>query len=92
MNLIISVPEKDKSQISQNKESYADNKNTDLIYQINERKEIPNLNLQNAQQTELRSHFDVVRKLGYLSNINAMVSISEVIIKTFFFKIIKKNV
>ncbi len=47
-------------------------------YSASETKDIPTLNLSDAKQTELRSHFDVVRKLGYLSNINALVSISEV--------------
>lgn len=45
---------------------------------MSDKKDIPMLNLADAQQTELRSHFDVVRKLGYLPNLNSLVSISEV--------------
>jgi hypothetical protein len=36
----------------------------------------PSLNL--SRFVELKSHFDVVRKLGYLPNLNSLISISEV--------------
>ena len=36
-----------------------------------------NYNLSLSRYIELRSHFDVIRKLGYLQNLNALVSISE---------------
>ena len=52
----------------------------EMIIEKIEPKIIPNLNLANARTIELKSHFDVIRKLGYLSNINALVSVSEVII------------
>jgi hypothetical protein len=42
-------------------------------------KEPVHFNLSLARYVELKSHFDVVRKLGYLPNINSLVSISEVI-------------
>jgi len=32
-----------------------------------------------SKPIELKSHFDVVRKLGYMPNINTLVSVSEVI-------------
>jgi hypothetical protein len=41
---------------------------------------LPNLNLQNAKVLELKSHFDVVRKLCYLPLTKSLVSVSEVII------------
>jgi WD40 repeat protein len=34
-------------------------------------------NLTSARCIEFKSHFDVIRKLGYLENLNALVSISE---------------
>ncbi len=42
------------------------------------------LNLSLNKYIELKSHFDVVRKLGYLPNLNALVSISEVIAIVFY--------
>jgi hypothetical protein len=50
----------------------------ELIIEKVEPKNIPNLNLANARTVELKSHFDVIRKLGYLPQINALVSVSEV--------------
>ena len=35
-------------------------------------------NISLSRYVELKSHFDVIRKLGYLPNINSLVSISEV--------------
>jgi hypothetical protein len=49
-----------------------------MIIEKVEPKNIPNLNLANARTVELKSHFDVIRKLGYLPSINALVSVSEV--------------
>ncbi len=51
-----------------------------MIIEKVEPKNIPNLNLANARTVELKSHFDVIRKLGYLPSINALVSVSEVYI------------
>lgn len=31
-----------------------------------------------SRPIELKSHFDVVRKLGYIPNLNTLVSVSEV--------------
>jgi hypothetical protein len=58
-----------------NKESLNSNNN------INDKveKQAININLSLSRYVELKSHFDVVRKLGYLPNINALVSVSEVI-------------
>jgi hypothetical protein len=50
----------------------------EMIIEKVEPKNIPNLNLANARTVELKSHFDVIRKLGYLPQINALVSVSEV--------------
>ena len=33
-----------------------------------------------TRSIELKSHFDVVRKLGYIPNLNTLVSVSEVIL------------
>jgi hypothetical protein len=46
-----------------------------------ETKSLPNLNLQHARSVELKSHFDVIRKICYLPTINSLVSVSEVLLK-----------
>ena len=47
---------------------------------INERdvKSTSNYNLSLSRYVELKSHFDVIRKLAYLPSINSLVSVSEV--------------
>jgi hypothetical protein len=45
---------------------------------MNLEKEPAQYNISLSRFIELKSHFDVVRKLGYLPNINSLVSISEV--------------
>ena len=71
------IPEKDKTSSVSNKNVNENrqeiNNNSSLVA-----REIPNLNLSESMQKELRSHFDVVRKLGYFPDINSLISISEV--------------
>ena len=69
--------------MNKNQDNY-ENKQDLVNNSGNVRKELPSLNLSEAQQTELRSHFDVVRKLAYMQNINSLVSISEVKINFIF--------
>ena len=38
-----------------------------------------NYNLSLSRYIELKSHFDVIRKLGYLPNLNSLISVSEVL-------------
>jgi hypothetical protein len=58
---------------------YNNNSNiSDTNIQQVEVKTLPSLNLQHARSVELKSHFDVIRKLCYLHTINAVVSVSEV--------------
>jgi hypothetical protein len=45
---------------------------------LNTPQQVQTHNLSLMRYTELRSHFDVIRKLAYLSNINSLVSVSEV--------------
>ena len=56
------------------------NVSNNLNDKVEKEKEPANYNLSLSRYIELKSHFDVVRKLGYLPNINALVSISEVLL------------
>ena len=54
------------------------NLNNNILDKVVNEKEPSNYNLSLSNYIELKSHFDVVRKLGYLPKLNALVSISEV--------------
>ena len=54
------------------------NLNNNILDKVENEKEPTNYNLSLSNYIELKSHFDVVRKLGYLAKLNALVSISEV--------------
>lgn len=58
--------------IQNNKESI----NTNLTNDKQEPKQ--NYNLSLSRFIELKSHFDVIRKLAYLPSLNSLVSVSEV--------------
>ena len=62
--------------INANKEAPKTSKENNFYDKVE--KEPVNFNLSLARYVELKSHFDVVRKLGYLPNINSLISISEV--------------
>jgi hypothetical protein len=71
------------AEIEQSKISNFQENNNNNINQINSgssttTQPIPTHNLSLLRYTELRSHFDVIRKLAYLPNINSLVSVSEV--------------
>jgi hypothetical protein len=60
---------------------------------LNTTQQVQTHNLSLMRYTELRSHFDVIRKLAYLPNINSLVSVSEVRINILRYeeKLIRSN-
>lgn len=65
-----------KEQENEEKDEKEDEKTHENIK--NNTKNQQELNLSLSNKVELKSHFDVVRKLCYLPNINGLVSVSEV--------------
>ncbi len=64
-----------------NQQEIQENINKESINSTTQEKDkLPqNYNLSLSRYIELKSHFDVIRKLGYLPNINSLISVSEVL-------------
>jgi hypothetical protein len=61
-------------------QDFQENKESVNASMMNERevKTGSNYNLSLSRYIELKSHFDVIRKLAYLPSLNSLVSVSEV--------------
>lgn len=68
----------DNNKLNTSNNSKEVRKNSNNTLNDKHEKEPVDYNLSLSRYIEFKSHFDVVRKLGYLPNINSLISISEV--------------
>jgi hypothetical protein len=72
----------ENSNIAQDQLELQIGNNKESLNMNNDKQEVKtqNYNLNFSRHIELKSHFDVIRRVGYMPHLNSLISISEVLI------------